>query len=51
VDLVAEPHNTLDFWIFEIADANRRRCALLDIFQNSSNISIVSKSCISVIKM
>jgi hypothetical protein len=31
VDLLAEPHSALDFLFLEIADANQRRCSLLEI--------------------
>jgi hypothetical protein len=51
VDLLAEPHNTLDFRFLETVDANQRRCALLELSYNSSNNSIVTKSYISVINV
>jgi hypothetical protein len=51
VDLLAEPHNALDFWFSEIADANQRRCALLEIFRNPLLTVTVTKSYRSVIKL
>jgi hypothetical protein len=30
MNLLAEPHNTLDFWFLEIADAKQHRCTLLE---------------------
>jgi hypothetical protein len=39
VDLLAEPHNTLDFLFLEIAEANQGRCALLKISYKSRNNS------------
>jgi hypothetical protein len=42
---------TLDFWFLEIAVANQRRCAQLEIFRNPLLTVIVTKSYRSVIEV